>query len=222
MDNVHIGDGGAIVIDYIHNSVITQHVINKEKVIEIVKLLLTNNVYVELYTKDGYYVQKNGIGDKTVKHSAILYREPFLVDGLLETAKDIDVVKIMPVADNEEDKKRVINLFQPYAVDLTLQWGVHLTALPYQFGIITMSGISKVQAARVISKHTGVSLQEMLGVGDGMTDWQFIEICGYAGAMGNASQELKDKVIAMGTNGYIGKSVNENGLLDILAHFKLK
>ena len=85
-----------------------------------------------------------------------------------------------------------------------------------------MSGISKVQAARVISKHTGVSLQEMLGVGDGMTDWQFIEICGYAGAMGNASQELKDKVIAMGTNGYIGKSVNENGLLDILAHFKLK
>ncbi|MEK7079305.1 MAG: HAD-IIB family hydrolase, partial [Patescibacteria group bacterium] len=221
LDNVHIGDGGAIVIDYIHNSVITQHVINKEKVIEIVKLLLANNVYVELYTKDGYYVQEDCVGNKTIKHSAILYREPFLVKDLLETARDIYVVKIMPVADNEEDKKRVINLFQPYAVDLTLQWGVHLTALPYQFGIITMSGISKVQAARVISEHTNISLNEMLGVGDGMTDWQFMEICGYAGAMGNASQELKDKVIAKGQNGYIGKSVDENGLLDILTHFKV-
>lgn len=222
LDNVHIGDGGAIVIDFIHNSVITQHIINKEKVIEIVNLLSTNNVYAELYTKDGYYVQKNGIGDKTVKNSAILYREPFLVDELLEAAKDIDVVKIMPVADNEEDKKRIINLFQPYATDLTLQWGVHLTALPYQFGIITMNGISKAQAAQVISKHTGVSLQEMLGVGDGMTDWQFMEICGYAGAMGNASQELKDKLVTKGINGYIGKSVDENGLLDILSHFKVK
>lgn len=221
LDNVHIGDGGAIVIDYIHNSVITQHVINKEKVIEIVKLLSTDNVYVELYTKDGYYVQKDCVGDKTVKNSAILYREPFLVKALLETAKDIDVVKIMTVADNEEDKKRIINLFQPYVVDLTLQWGVHLTALPYQFGIITMNGISKAQAARVISKHTSVSLQEILGVGDGMTDWQFMEICGFAGAMGNASQELKDKVISKGQNGYIGKSVDENGLLNILSHFKV-
>lgn len=221
LDNVHIGDGGAIVIDYIHNTVITQHVIDKEKVVEIVKLLSTNNVYVELYTKDGYYVQKDCVGDKTVKHSAILYREPFLVKELLETAKDIDVVKIMPVADNEEDKKRIINLFQPYALNLTLQWGVHLTALPFQFGIITLNGISKAQAARVISKHTGISLQEMLGVGDGMTDWQFMEICGYAGAMGNASQELKDKVISKGQNGYIGKSVDENGLLNILSHFKV-
>ena len=166
-------------------------------------------------------MQKDCVGDKTAKHTPILNQEPLLIDSLVDTAKEIDVVKIMPVASDETEKKKIIELFQPYSLDLTLQWGVHLTALPYQFGIITMSGISKAQAAREISKHTGISLQEILGIGDGITDWQFMEVCGYAGAMGNSSQELKDKVIARGSSGYIGKSIDENGLLDILSHFKV-
>ena len=221
LDNVHIGDGGAIVIDQINNRIIIQHIIGKEKVVELAHLLRSNNIYVELYTKEGYYVQKDCVGDKTAKHTPILNQGPTLTDSLVDTAKEIDVVKIMPVASDETEKKKIIDLFQPYVTDLTLQWGVHLTALPYQFGIITTNGISKAQAAREISKHTGVSLQEMLGVGDGMTDWQFMEICGFAGAMGNSSQELKDKVAQKGSNGYIGKSIDENGLMDILSHFKV-
>ena len=70
-----------------------------------------------------------------------------------------------------------------------------------------------------ISKNTGVPLIETLGIGDGMTDWNFMEICGYAGAMGNGSAELKVKVITKGDNGYVGTSVNENGVLDVLKHF---
>jgi hydroxymethylpyrimidine pyrophosphatase-like HAD family hydrolase len=54
-----------------------------------------------------------------------------------------------------------------------------------------------------------------------MSDWGFMEICGYAGAMGNASTELKEKVQAKGDNGYVGTSVDENGVLDILRHFEI-
>lgn len=221
LDNVHIGDGGAIVIDYIHNTVIDQHVIPKEKEKEIIKLLLSQNVYIELYTRDGYYVQKDSVCDKTAKHTPILNKEPFLVESLIDIADAIEVVKIMPVASNEEDKNRITDLLKPFINDLTLQWGIHPTALPNLYGIITVNGISKAQAAHVIAKHTNVSLNEMLGVGDGMTDWQFMEICGYAGAMGNASKELKEKVKTKGKNGYVGKGVDENGLLDILKYFKL-
>lgn len=221
LDNVHIGDGGAIVVDILNNRTIEQHTIATNKISEVLNLLLSHNIYTELYTQDGYYIQKNQIGDKTKKHKAILYKEPTIVASLVKEVQKLHIVKIMPVADDEIQKKEIINLFGKFDDILSLQWGIHPTALPYQFGIVTVKGISKKQAAITISKHTGIPLGEMLGVGDGMTDWNFMEICGYAGAMGNASQDLKEKVKARGERGYVGKSVDENGLLNILNHFKL-
>jgi HAD superfamily hydrolase (TIGR01484 family) len=221
LDNVHIGDGGAMVIDTINNKIIDEHIIDTTTVLDILHTFLLQNIYIELYTKDGYYTQDNFIGDKTNKHKAILYKEPNIVESLEKIVKDLKVVKIMPVVDNEVQKQEVIDLFASYQANLTLQWGVYPTALPYEFGIITLKGISKRQATMVISKNSGVPLGEMLGIGDTMTDWQFMEICGYAGAMGNASQELKDKVKLKEENGYIGKSVDENGLIDILENFEL-
>lgn len=221
LDNIHIGDGGAIVVDILNHNIVEQHTIGTEKITEILNILLSHNIYTELYTQDGYYIQKNQIGDKTEKHKAILYKEPTIIESLIKEAPQLDIVKIMPVANDEIQKQEIIDLFKQFDNELSLQWGTHQTALPYQFGIITIKGISKKQAAQTISKQTGVPLGDMLGVGDGLTDWNFIEICGYAGAMGNASQDLKNKVTARGEQGYVGKSVDENGLLDILDHFGL-
>ncbi len=221
LDNVHIGDGGAIVIDFLHNKVIDKHIIERKIVEKTVALLQQHGIYVELYVKDGYYIQKDFVGDKTKKHIEILDKEPNIVPSLVEISHTLDVVKIMPIANDEQDKQRIVDLVQREIKELPLQWGVHPTALPYQFGIITADGISKKQAVRVISEYTKVPLDEILGIGDGMTDWQFMEICGYAGAMGNGPQELKDKIVSKGERGFIGGSVDENGVLDILKHFRV-
>lgn len=221
LDNVHIGDGGAIVIDFLHNKVIDQHIIERDIVGKTVALLQQQGIYVELYTKEGYYIQKDFVGDKTKKHIEILDKEPNIVPSLAEVFHKLDIVKIMPIANDEQDKQRIVDLVHREVKELPLQWGVHPTALPYLFGIITAQGISKRQAAKVICEYTKVPLTDMLGIGDGMTDWQFMKICGYAGAMGNGSQELKDKITTKGNHGYTGGSVDENGLLDILKHFKV-
>lgn len=219
LDNPHIGDGGAIIMDFLQNKLIEQHVIGKNLTKEVLHLLQLNNFYVELYTKDGYYIQKDNVSEKTGKHTAILGQEPVKAPSLSDISGQIDCIKIMPVVNDESEKQKIIHLLLPYDQKLTLQWGVHPTASPYHFGIITERGISKKHSARVISKHSGVSLSAILGVGDSMTDWQFMDICGYAGAMGNSSPELKENVQRMADRGYIGKSVNENGLIDILKHF---
>lgn len=44
---------------------------------------------------------------------------------------------------------------------------------------------------------------------------------GDGGAMGNSSNELREKIKLFGEKGYIGGSVNENGLLDIFKYFEL-
>lgn len=220
LNNLHIGDGGAIVVDFLSNSVIQKHVIELQLVDVIIELYQKNNVYLELYTLDGYYVQKNSVSTITQKHAAILYKEPILVDSLRDAAKQLEVVKIMPIAIDEEDKQRLISLFIPYCKTFSFQWGVHPSALPLQFGLITLQNISKKEAALTISRSIGVALSDMLGVGDGMTDWQFIELCGYKGAMGNSSSELLN-LVQTNKNGFVGGEVNDNGLLGIFNHFKL-
>ncbi len=220
LDNLHIGDGGAVVIDFLNQKVIEKHTISTQIVKNILQTYHDDHIYLELYTTDGYYVEKKFVCDITEKHSAILYREPTIVSSFDDVVSTLEIVKIMPVAKNEEQKKKVIKQFGQYEHQLTLQWGVHPTALPLQFGIITLQGISKSHAALIISQTTGVSLAQMLGIGDGISDWGFMKLCGYAGAMGNASRELKTLVNDR-ENGYIGKSVNENGVLDILKHFSI-
>ncbi|MBI5614602.1 HAD family phosphatase [Candidatus Gottesmanbacteria bacterium] len=222
LDNLHIGDGGAVVVDFLKNRVIEKHILPSDDVFRMVHLFQEAGVYIELYTLDGYYIEEKNISEITRKqHEDILLRKPIVVKSLVEVGKTLEVVKIMPIAKDEKDKERIIQLFQDSKSSLSLQWGVHPTALPHQFGLLTLPGISKKQAAETISKNTGVLLFETLGIGDGMTDWHFMDICGYAGAMGNAVTELKEKVHLKGNRGYIGTSVNENGVLNIFKHFGL-
>lgn len=222
LDNLHIGDGGAVVVDVLNNHLISKHTIKSSTVTEVVKIFQKQNTYLELYTLDGYFVQRDSVSDITEKHQAILYKQPIIVDSLPDVINLTEVVKIMPIALDETDKKKVIKLFEKINTGLSLQWGVHPTALPYQFGIITAKGISKHQAAKVISQTTGVSFNNMLGVGDSVTDWEFIQLCNYGGAMGNAAEELKSKAKTKAKGHFaIGSSVDENGLLDIFKFFRL-
>ena len=222
IDNIHIADGGAVVYNYISNKIIDKHIINQNIVKRIINDLKKNKIYIELYTIDDYYVEELSVNKITyIQHAQILYRKPVIVKNFDEIINKIEVTKIMPVARDLDQKQEIIKLIEPYIEFIGLQWGTHPTALPHQFGVISTKGISKRQAVEMISKTNHIPLTNFLGIGDGMTDWGFMEICGYAGAMGNATQELKDKVLTKRDNGYIGPSVDENGVVDILKHFKI-
>jgi len=222
LDNLHIGDGGAVVVDVLNNKIIEQHLINRNIANQVIETYQNQKTYIELYTIDGYCVQKDSIGSITEKHAAILYQQPIVVDSLLEFANQAQIVKIMPIAEDIEDKDRIVKTFNMFKQNLSLQWGIHPTALPHQFGIITAEGISKKQAAVTISNTIRIPFEDMLGVGDSLTDWEFIQLCNYGGAMGNASNDLKEIIKSKPENHFtIGSSVDENGLLDIFKYYKL-
>lgn len=223
LNNLHIGDGGAVVMDFLNNIVIDKHIIAGDIAGNVVSMLLGYGWYVEVYTLDSYFILKQNVGNITGKHTEILNREPVIVDSLLEVVSSHEIVKVMPVARDESEKREIIDAFAPFADRLSLQWGIHPTALPLQFGIITARNISKKHAARTISRHTRIPLEQTLGVGDGMVDWNFIELCGFAGIMGNASDDLKRIAATKGEGHYyIGPSVDENGVLEIFEHFELR
>ncbi len=222
LNNLHITDGGGVVIDLIDNIILKKYFINKELCKEVIEHYIDNGVYTEFYTITDYFIQENQKKELTTTHEHVLQRAPQIVQSLAEESEKQNVTKIMPIAKDENDKQRLTELFEPFKGDLTLSWGIHPIALPHQFGIITAKDISKKQAALEITNSIGIKPEEMLGIGDSTSDWQFIESCGFGGAMGNASEELKKLVKSKGEkHSFVGKSVDENGILDIFDYFKI-
>ncbi|MFH1276166.1 MAG: HAD family hydrolase [Candidatus Woesearchaeota archaeon] len=222
LNNLHITDGGGVIIDPIDNVILKSNIIDNESALKVLKTYLENNVYTEFYTVNDYFIQENQSCEITKKHSHVLQQEPNKVKSIIEAATKNKLTKIMPIAKDEEDKNRLTEMFKPFENDLVLSWGVHPVALPLQFGIITAKGISKKNAWEDILKNEDISFTEVLGVGDSTSDWQFIQLCKYGGAMGNASNELKKLVLSKGNEfSYICPTVDENGIIDLFKKFEL-
>ena len=219
----HIADAGAVIIDPIDKIIVEKHVMDKDLVKEILQALRDAGVYVEFYTVDDYFIQKDNVSEITKKHIHILQREPVLLTDAVKESGNYEITKIMPIAADNEDKKRVSDVLEKFNSKASISWGVHPVALPLQFGIITAMGSSKKEGAEAIVKSMGISFDDVLGIGDSTSDWKFIQLCGYGATLSNGTDELKELIKGKGdgkcfvSNG----SVDENGLLEILKKFSL-
>lgn len=214
LNNPHITDGGAIIIDTLSNKLLQEHVMDKKLVSTLLKTYLDAGMYVEIYTKYGYMIhEKTSI---TQRHTHILQYKPTVVNSLLDEAAKQQIIKVMPVAvDDGKDLQKLFSLFEPFKNRATLGIGIHPVANPLRFGTITSKTVSKKQAAIDVLKTLNIPMDSVLGIGDSTTDWHFMEICEHTAAPENATAQLKRLVH------YIGPSVDENGILNIFSHFSL-
>lgn len=221
LNNIQTALGGAILVDPSNLKIIKKHVIENQIVVDITQKFLDKNIYTEVYTTEKYYIQENQKDKITELHSFALSFEPDLVENLIDQIKKSEIVKILPITKNGQEKLIVDKIFAEYNEKLVIGSGVHPTINGFLFNNITAQGISKKQSVLEIIELYKIKTEEILGIGDSLTDWEFIGICGFAGAMGNATENLKKLVLSRGKNGYIGKSVNENGILDIFKYFEI-
>jgi Cof subfamily protein (haloacid dehalogenase superfamily) len=222
LNNLHIADGGATGIDPIDKKVSFQYTIDTSKAMSLVHFYFQHNIYIEFYTSSEYFVLRKQINDLTQLHSFVLQREPGLVDDVDSFLDQKQIVKIFLMAENDEQKEFVnLSFEEKFGQDLAIGWTTNPNLIGWQLGLMTVREVSKGKGVEDISKHLNVPLNNILAIGDTMHDWEFIKICGYGATMANASEKLKELVLQKGEHGYVGKSVNENGVIDVLRHFKL-
>jgi HAD superfamily hydrolase (TIGR01484 family) len=222
LNNLHITDGGAVIVDPIDHTIAVEHSIPKTLAQEVAAYYGNAHVYQEFYTASDYYIPVGQHADLTNKHTLTLKRKPQRIEDVMQFLDDQVIVKLFLIARNDSEKIEVIQSFdEKFAASLTISWTIHPNTPPWQFGIVTAKGISKQKGAEEIARQLDITLDHVLGVGDTTHDWQFMQACGYAAAMGNASDDLKTLVGERGDKGYIGPSVNDNGIIDILRHFGL-
>lgn len=74
--------------------------------------------------------------------------------------------------------------------------------------MVLPQGVNKATGLMAALREIGVAPEETVGVGDAENDEDFLALCGYSAAVGNALPELKQKV-DMVTSGHHGEGVVE-------------
>ena len=81
---------------------------------------------------------------------------------------------------------------------------------------IMQEGVSKEVGLTVLSEHLCISLEDMIGFGDGRNDLEMLSCVGYPVAVANAVDDIKNMVKKRG--GYISESKCGEGVLEAVHH----
>lgn len=222
LNNPHITDGGALIFDPIDNKIVGQHIIDQGVVQEFVTACLKDEILVEAYTSDTYFIQHSQarqFSDFLARRKAVIQKEPTLVESLTEAVSALDIIKMIAFTKEQSRVEPITGLLKGRLNSL---WTTHPYLLPMHISIITAPGVSKAHAAQEVAENLGFGMEEILGVGDTAGDWKFMEHCGYVATLANGDDRIKELVRAKGEGKYfIAPHVNDNGVLDILKNFSL-
>lgn len=220
IDNPHIADGGATIFNPMQNQIIHSENIDKKDILNLMKKL-PEKTYVNLFSTKNYYLDKSQENEFTKTYGKFVGLYPNLVNGFKEVVKNEPIPKINIYAFDEKEKEKIAKSIKNSSDAIAFSWSTNPFISPVQVAVITNKKASKRSGVKYLAKYLGVSLEEVLGVGDTIHDWDFIEICGYRGAMGNATAQLKEKINSNNPHEIIGGHVNDDGIIDIFKYFKL-
>jgi len=201
---------GAYVKNIISGEILYQRLIPFDLSIDILNRLKDMDKVVQIYLDDQLYVEKeHPYIEKYSKISQISYH---IVDDLIDTLRSANTLpmKILTI-DQPEEIKRMLDLFQP-----VYQNKVHVTISKPHFLEFSHPEATKGQAIQYLADKMGISLDQVIAIGDSYNDLDMIQMAGLGVAMKNGHPTIK--AIA----DYITKSNNDHGVWEVLQKFILK
>ncbi len=222
LPGLHVADSGAVVFNPTSGEVAYQAVLSPQQIETVFSLFHDAGIVLHTFTSSAYYANAPLPDHVEEYYRAIMNRSAQVWTS--DLAQSVHVVKINLYANNDEEKamvdERIVRLVgtglhvNPWSKNPSLSSRVNIRN-------ITAAGVSKYSGAKHLLKHLGVDFEHVLGVGDTIHDWDFIEHCGYKGIMSNATDELKARFNLEDPHQHMGGHVDEDGLIEILNHFKL-
>ena len=218
LNNLHIATNGAVILNpYTAEFIVEKIPTDLSKTI--LEKLFKNNINADFVGKINFFHLKDKVTPFIKYLGEIRFSEPILVDDLIKTMDNNEVVRIDTFVD-KENRSKVEEIIKPYLQYVELNW----TTAPFDqihIGLITIKGISKASAVKKVAKKLNIPLNDFLGIGDTMNDWSFMQMCGQVGVMGNADKNLLHVTESFDKDKIIAKHVDENGLIDILNYYQL-
>lgn len=223
IDNPHIADSGAILFNPIREKVFHVKSVKSSDIHQILSSI-PDNPLINLFTANGYFVLRKAaekFPDFVKRYSEFMQRSPVVVDSFDKVIQNEKVIKMNVYVFDNEQKKQLTEIVSKFKAKVAYRWVTNPSLGIVEIMIVTSPGVSKRLGVETLAHDLKVSLNEILGVGDMLPDWDFIEVCGYKATLANGSKDLKDKFNFSDPKQFMGGDVDEDGIIDILKHFKL-
>lgn len=219
---LHVGDGGATVYDPLQNTTVFSAHVPVAPLQAILQTPEGSAVAAYIFTADNYFVRKDHINAFTDLYARVVGRHPVEVSSYDEVYGR-EIIKVNLIAQTDEDRSHIEDTLAQYKSGMlhVSPWSRHPALGDAGIKVLTREGVSKYSGVQHLAAQAGFHMEEALGVGDTIHDWEFIEHCGYKGIMANATDELKDKADFNDPNTFLGGHVDEDGVLNIFNHFNL-
>lgn len=155
---------------------------------EVVEFVRKNDIYLELYSATDYFVEWENWA--TEIHRNYFKLEPMVVD-FAELGGGEKFIKGGLITRDAEEVAKAKSFRNRF--DRSLRFSVARSpAYPgVEFINVLAPEVSKGKALTALASHLGVSLSEVMAIGDGTNDISLLSIAGLAVAMGNAPDEVK-------------------------------
>ncbi len=188
LDGYHIFFDGASVSSPSLGKEVYVRPIGRETVRQAVEFAHRHEIDLELYSATHYFAEREAWS--TEAHRQFFGREPTIADlaGLCERER---IIKggLVTTTPEEAAKARVFCRH----FDNSLRFSRARTPVypGVDFINIIAPEVSKGKALEALASHLGISLTEVVAIGDGVNDLPLLSVAGLAIAMGNAVDEVK-------------------------------
>ncbi|UCG10717.1 MAG: HAD family phosphatase [Dehalococcoidia bacterium] len=188
LNSYHISFDGALVSSPDHSEELYVQPIAKTVVKKMVELAHAHYLDLELFTVTDYFTERETWS--TEAHRQFFDVEATIVDftNLWEKAR---IIKGGLVTITPEEAARAQHFCQQFGDSLHFSWARTPAYPSVDFINLLAPKVSKGKALKTLASHLGISLTEVIAIGDGSNDISLLAAAGLAIAMGNAPDEVK-------------------------------
>ena len=212
LDGYHIFFDGASVSGLSQGDEVYAQPISREVVKQMVEFAHQHEIDLELHSSTHYFAERETWS--TEAHRQFFDIEPTIVDftRLWERER---IIKGALVTTNPQEADKARSFCRQFSHSLSFSWARTPAYPGADFINILAPEVSKGKALEALASHLGVSMSEIMAVGDGINDISLLSVAGLAVAMDNAPDEVK------AVADYVTLDVDHNGVAAAIERFLL-
>ncbi len=189
LDGYHIFCDGALVYSPTHQREVYVRALDKTVLRRAVEFAHRHEIGIDFYSATRYFVERE-------TWSAVVHRDFF---GIPPTITDFDeiceretIIKAGLVATSPDEVSRAKHFHREFGDRLHFSWVTTPSYPGIDFINVIAPGVSKGEGLEALTSHLGITLDEVIAIGDGNNDISLLSSAGLAIAMGNATSGAKE------------------------------
>lgn len=210
LDGYHMFFDGALVSDPHTGEEVYIRTIDRSLVGEAVEFVHRSNIIFDLFSATDYFAEKESwVTDIRRDYFGIL---PTIID-FARLPEDEKMIKGTLVVCSREEKAAADRFRRHFDGRLTLSVSKTPAYPDIDYINVLAPGVSKKSALDALVGHLGISLEQVMAIGDGVNDVPVLSSVGLAVAMGNAPEEVK------AVADYVTLDANHSGVAQAINKF---